>query len=239
MNDKDFEKIYNESDKLEQASKTKNETTPFEDTPQAWYELDTTGPENEDVVCGNFVWHREKSNKNIKDTGDGKGFSFYLARYVFEDPYSVEIENETNPENDKTLGIVAENNVMVVINAKVENDKIRIISAWEALPQSKYTSIYNKHKAKKQLLENEFSKKTESRKQLYAVIRQADGNGFKSSSYAKVVNTSILKLTDLNTIAMFGDKRVYVQNVGDKAYCEQIEKRIKSILDYRNMGENW
>ena len=86
MNDKDFEKIYNESDKLEQASKTKNETTPFEDTPQAWYELDTTGPENEDVVCGNFVWQREKSNKNIEDTGDGKGFSFYLARYVFEDP---------------------------------------------------------------------------------------------------------------------------------------------------------
>ena len=162
-----------------------------------------------------------------------------MARYVFEDPYSVEIENETNPENDKTLGIVAENNVMVVINAKVENDKIRIISAWEALPKSKYTSIYNKHKAKKQLLENKFSKKTESRKQLYAVIRQADGNGFKSSSYAKVVNTSILKPTDLNTIAMFGDKRVYVQNVGDKAYCEQIEKRIKSILDYRNMGENW
>ena len=40
MNDKDFEKIYNESDKLEQASKIKNETTPFEDTPQAWYELD-------------------------------------------------------------------------------------------------------------------------------------------------------------------------------------------------------
>lgn len=77
------------------------------------------------------------------------------------------------------------------------------------------------------------------RKQLYAVIRQADGNGFKSSSYAKVVNTSILKPTDLNTIAMFGDKRVYVQNVGDKAYCEQIEKRIKSILDYHNMGENW
>ena len=55
MQDKDFEKIYNESDKLEQTSKTKKETTHFEDTPQAWYELDTTGPENEDVVCGNFV----------------------------------------------------------------------------------------------------------------------------------------------------------------------------------------
>lgn len=101
-----------------------------------------------------------------------------MARYVFEDPYLVEIENEANPENDKTLGIVAENNVMVVTNAKVENDKIRIILAWEALPQSKYTTIYNKHKAKKQLLENKFSKKTESKKQLYAVIRQADGNGF-------------------------------------------------------------
>lgn len=78
-----------------------------------------------------------------------------------------------------------------------------------------------------------------TRKQLYAVIRQADGSGFKSSSYAKVVDASILKPTDLSTIAMFGDKRVYVQNVGDKYYCEQIEKRIKSILDYRNIGEDW
>ena len=204
--------------------KIKKDTTPFEDTPQAWYEVDTTGPENEDVVCGNFVWHREKSNKNIKDTGDGKGFSFYLARYVFEDPYSVEIENETNPENDKTLGIVAENNVMVVINAKIENDKIRIISAWEALPQSKYTTIYNKHKAKKQM---------------YAVIRQADGNGFKSSSYAKVVNTTILRPTSSNTIALLGDKLVYVQNVGDKTYSEQVVKRINSVLDYRDIGEDW
>ena len=219
--------------------KIKKDTTPFEDTPQAWYEVDTTGPENEDVVCGNFVWHREKSNKNIKDTGDGKGFSFYLARYVFEDPYSVEIENETNPENDKTLGIVAENNVMVVINAKIENDKIRIISAWEALPQSKYTTIYNKHKTKKQLLENKFSKKSEAKKQMYAVIRQADGNGFKSSSYAKVVNTTILRPTSSNTIALLGDKLVYVQNVGDKTYSEQVVKRINSVLDYRNIGEDW
>ena len=191
--------------------KIKKDTTPFEDTPQAWYEVDTTGPENEDVVCGNFVWHREKSNKNIKDTGDGKGFSFYLARYAFEDPYSVEIEN----------------------------DKIRIISAWEALPQSKYTTIYNKHKTKKQLLENKFSKKSEAKKQMYAVIRQADGNGFKSSSYAKVVNTTILRPTSSNTIALLGDKLVYVQNVGDKTYSEQVVKRINSVLDYRNIGEDW
>lgn len=80
---------------------------------------------------------------------------------------------------------------------------------------------------------------SKTKKQMYAVIRQADGNDFKSYSYAKVVNASTLKPTDLNTIAMLGDKRVYVQNVGDKDYCEQIEKRIKSILDYRNIGEDW
>lgn len=34
---------------------------------------------------------------------------------------------------------------------------------------------------------------------------------------------------------MLSDKYVYVQNVGDKTYCEQIEKRVKSMLDYRNM----
>lgn len=80
---------------------------------------------------------------------------------------------------------------------------------------------------------------SKTKKQLYAVIRQADGNGFKSSSYAKVVDASILRPTDLNTIAMFGDKCVYVQNVGYKDYCERIERRIKSILDYRNIGEDW
>ena len=48
MNDKDFEKIYNESDKLEQTSKTKNETTPFEDTPQAWYEKNKKNKENKE-----------------------------------------------------------------------------------------------------------------------------------------------------------------------------------------------
>lgn len=86
---------------------------------------------------------------------------------------------------------------------------------------------------------NKLEQDSKTKKQLYAVIRQADGNGFKSSSYAKVVNASILRPTDLNTIAMFGDKRVYIQNVGYKDYCEQLEKRIKSILDYCNIGEDW
>lgn len=232
--DRIFEQVLKEADKEDATS-----NVPFEDTPQAWFEIDTTGPESEDVICGNFVWHREKSNKNITNTGDGKGFSFYLARYVFEDPYVVEIENETNPENDKTLGIVAENNVMVVINAKLEGDKIRIISAWEALPVSKYTKIYNKHKAKKQLLNNKFSKKTETKQKTYAVIRKADGSSFKSNSYAKIVNTALLTPTNKSSIALLNNTPVYVQNIGDKDYCEAVQKRVQAILKYRNIGEDW
>ena len=94
-----FEQVLKEADK-----EVSNSNVPFEDTPQAWFEIDTTGPESEDVICGNFVWHREKSNRNITDTGDGKGFSFYLARYVFEDPYVVEIENDPDFHSKPVIG---------------------------------------------------------------------------------------------------------------------------------------
>jgi len=102
------------------------------DSLDAYFSVDISGPEGEDVLVDNFVWSRRKSNENIKDAhGKGKGFSFYYARRVFvDDDDSYEIYNEQNPDNFKTLGIVYEK-VMVVINCMWDDDRIRIISAWE------------------------------------------------------------------------------------------------------------
>ena len=232
-----FEEIYNESAELERTEK--KETTPFEDTPQAWYGLDTTGPESEDVVCGNFVWHREKSNNNLKDTGDGKGFSFYLARYVFDDPYSVEIENETHPENDKTLGVVLENKVMVVVNAKVENDKIRIISAWEASAKNdvEHYKMYEIHRKIIDNLKNK-TRVVESVSSTYYVLRKAIGKSFDENSYGIVADSNDVS-EPINRIATYNGKKVYVQKIGSKPECERLAEMIKFGLDHYKRGETW
>ena len=232
-----FEEIYNESAELERTEK--KETTPFEDTPQAWYGLDTTGPESEDVVCGNFVWHREKSNNNLKDTGDGKGFSFYLARYVFDDPYSVEIENETHPENDKTLGVVLENKVMVVVNAKVENDKIRIISAWEASAKNdvEHYKLYEIHRKIIDNLKNK-TRVVESVSSTYYVLRKAIGKSFDENSYGIVADSNDVS-EPINRIATYNGKKVYVQKIGSKPECERLAEMIKFGLDHYSRGKTW
>ena len=237
MNKINFEEIYNESAELERTEK--KETTPFEDTPQAWYGLDTTRPESEDVVCGNFVWHREKSNNNLKDTGDGKGFSFYLARYVFDDPYSVEIENETHPENDKTLGVVLENKVMVVVNAKVENDKIRIISAWEASAKNdvEHYKMYEIHRRIIDNLKNK-TRVVESVSPTYYVLRKAIGKSFDENSYGIVADSNDVS-EPINRIATYNGKKVYVQKIGSKPECERLAEMIKFGLDHYKRGETW
>jgi uncharacterized DUF497 family protein len=134
--------------KIRESKNNQQSQTLFEDTKEAWLEKDETGPENENVHFGRFVWNRKKSNDNITDTDDGRGFSFYYARYVFNDKYVYEAFNETNPENEKTVGIIPKGNekVMVVINAAIEDSLIRIISAWEVDDTSIWAKRYWKHR---------------------------------------------------------------------------------------------
>jgi hypothetical protein len=73
----------------------------------------------------------------------------------------------------------------------------------------------------------------------YAVIRKADGSSFKSNSYAKIVSTTLLTPTNKSSIALLNNTPVYVQNIGDKDYCETVQKRVQDILNYRNIGEDW
>ena len=82
-------------------------------------------------------------------------------------------------------------------------------------------------------------RKTEEKLNYYAVIRKLDGENFKSNSYAKVVNASLLKPTNNAPIALFNGQPVYVQNVGSKEFCDKVQNRIKAILDYKKIGEDW
>ena len=120
------------------------------DSPTAYFSIDTSGPENEDVAVENFIWNRKKSNENLIDTGQGKCFSFYFARHIFDDEDFCNIYNEQNPENIKSLGIVYKN-VIVVINTEFEHDKIRIISAWEVEKDSQLSKIYWNNKTKRRI----------------------------------------------------------------------------------------
>jgi uncharacterized DUF497 family protein len=116
-------------EKMKRILKNIKETQiPFENTREACFEEDTTGPENEDVYVDKFVWSRKKSNDNLKDTGNSKGFSFYYARYVFDDDFKYEAFNETNPEKEKTVGIVLQGNqkAVVVIDTIEENGLISV-----------------------------------------------------------------------------------------------------------------
>ena len=56
------------------------------DSDDAYYDKDTSGPEENYIVVDNFIWHRGKSNQNIEDVGENKGgFSFYYARHAYDD----------------------------------------------------------------------------------------------------------------------------------------------------------
>jgi len=110
------------------------------DSEEAWWQIDETGPDSEIVRVGNFTWHRRKSNENVTDDGDGKGFSFFYARYAFEDEKrrSVPVEGERN----RTIGRINKN-VYTVIDTIDENNRTRIISAWAITDrQSKWIRYY-------------------------------------------------------------------------------------------------
>jgi uncharacterized DUF497 family protein len=137
----------------------------YKDSDQACFEKEL-GNHKEDVTVidkynnKNFVfkWQRGKSNENIDDIGIGKrGFSFYLARYVFFDPYFLEDEAlATDEKNTGIIGIIPgdkKEEKIIVINAIEENSgAIRIISAYYAdnLKYQKYIDKYNRKKRHKQ-----------------------------------------------------------------------------------------
>jgi uncharacterized DUF497 family protein len=135
---------------------------------EAYFEKEP-GDENEDVVLVDeiedrkiiFTWNRKKSNDNIVDFGYGKGFSFYLARHVFRDPFFT-TTIATDPENKRGVGIILnDENVMLVIDSELKENKIRIISAYYVDDTSIWSKLYWSNRRKNEFF-GSLSKKTES-----------------------------------------------------------------------------
>jgi hypothetical protein len=139
MDDKDYEKVYQQSNQEKAAG--------YKDSEDARYEKEVGDP-NEDVFVKDtfkngeiitFIWNRKKSNDNVDDTGTGKeGFSFYQARYVYRDPYKQKGTVKTsNPNGLSVVGTIFEGDeeAMLVVQEKEEgkdkegNRKVRIFSA--------------------------------------------------------------------------------------------------------------
>jgi len=110
------------------------------DSEEAWWQIDETGPDSEIVRVGDFTWHRQKSNENVTDDGDGKGFSFFYARYAFEDEKRRKVPVQGG--RNRTIGRINKD-VYTVIDTIDENNLTRIISAWAITDrQSKWIRYY-------------------------------------------------------------------------------------------------
>ena len=132
----------------------------------AFYEIDHGDPkglvEVKDKAI-NFTWYRSKSNENLTDTREGKGFSFYLARFAYYDKYKI-IDNDLAKDKNNT-GILSmiefDKKVMIVINVKLdENEKIHIVSAYYT-SDPKLIKEYNVNKAIMKRIEEAISLRTD------------------------------------------------------------------------------
>lgn len=206
-----------------------------DDLYNKFYETEDGNP-NEDVEYENFIWNRKKSNDNITDTRDGKGFSFYYAAQVWRDDDHCTIKNKNNkehPDYDVTLGLVATENIVVVVNTKQENGKTRIVSAWEDINAGHYTDTYltrrnNKHK------KEENTKPTE-----YLLLRRAKGNLFYSNSKGKIIELDNLDFPYEGNIASYKGKKVYVQKRGTLESCRHLQNVIDAYLKHSKNGFDW
>jgi hypothetical protein len=84
-----------------------------------------------------YSWERGKSNKNIDDTSfRKKGFSFYLARYVFFDEYFYFDDELAENENyTGTIGVIfgdKNQEELIIINTEDISGVTVIISAYYA-----------------------------------------------------------------------------------------------------------
>jgi hypothetical protein len=110
------------------------------DSIEAWYDEDKTGAETDLVRVGNFIWYREKSNENVTNIDDGKGFSFYYARYAFNDKKKRTIQQKEG--RNKTVAKISDS-VYSVIDTEDDRNFTRIISAWKITdPYSQWIRFY-------------------------------------------------------------------------------------------------
>lgn len=242
----DYEKIYREAKALENKKNTEindnDKNFPFKSLEDAFYTEDNSVGEHQDVYYENFVWDVTKSNNNLKDTGAGKGFSFYYAAQVFKDKFHHTEKNVNNPDHpnyDVTTGIVATKNAVVVVNTKLENGKIRIVSSWESQPESHWNNDYWKHRKNKEKHDLERQIEQTRKSSTYLLLRKTDDFPFNSDSYGKIVNLADLDFPPQGDYGSFMGKKVFIQTKGSYEECEHLQRVIAAHLKHRNTGVSW
>jgi hypothetical protein len=101
-----------------------------QNTISAWIRIDTPEKENIEVEVkdnfGSYSWHRQKSNDNVKGKiEDGKGFSFFFARYAYFDKFIYEDESfstSTDLNHSAILAVVPFKNI-ISFNKDIINDE--------------------------------------------------------------------------------------------------------------------
>ncbi len=242
----DYEKIYREAKEFENKQNSEiieeNNKFPFNSLEESFYTEDTSVGEHQDVYYENFVWDVTKSNDNINDTGAGKGFSFYYAAQVFKDKFHHTEKNTNNPDHpdyDVTTGVVASKNAVVVVNTKLENGKIRIVSSWESQPTSHWNRDCWKHRENKEKSELKHQTEQIKKSSTCLLLRRANDVPFDSNSYGKIVNLSDLDFPPVGDYGSFLGKKVFIQNKGSYEECEHLQKVIAAYLKHKNIGESW
>ena len=93
----------------------------------------------EDGKIFRFAWERWKSNDNLKDMRDRKGFTFFFARQAYYDDYMLECPELATGENTTAfVGQILDEKdqkfdnipTLIVIQATDEKDFIKIASAY-------------------------------------------------------------------------------------------------------------
>jgi hypothetical protein len=100
-----------------------------QNTLGAWIKVDT--PENKNIRInvkdnfGSYIWHRKKSNDNIRGkVEDGKGFSFFFARYAYSDEFKYEDESYVTNSNSSYSSFLATVPFKNIIGfSSIKNDK--------------------------------------------------------------------------------------------------------------------
>jgi uncharacterized DUF497 family protein len=135
--------------------------TTYKDSYEALYDVERGDPNHHieviDRIVGTttllrFIWNRKKSNENFKDRGDGKGFSFYFARYAYRDRNKVECpELARDPANTSYLALIEKDgeDILFVVQAKKidTQGRIRIVSAYHR-NDGRAWSIYHRNAMK-------------------------------------------------------------------------------------------
>jgi hypothetical protein len=155
MNDK-LEKIFRET--LKEANKEKVYKGGNPNSLAAWIYTDISSTQNGRVLLDdkyeNFEWDQNKSNQNIikssnTGSGEGKGFSFYFARYAYNDNYKFRDKTLSTNIDNKYSGFLSiidfdfltrivgnqlltklnpKNRILLIIDEKI-GSRINIISA--------------------------------------------------------------------------------------------------------------